>query len=79
MIDAFSRGCPPHGGIAPGFERFLMLFLDEPSLREVVPFPKNQKCEDLLVGALSFVDEDQLRELWIELDLPAAAVDQQAS
>jgi aspartyl-tRNA synthetase len=63
MIEAFELGCPPHGGIAPGFERLLMLFTGATPLREVVPFPKNQSCQDLMVGAPSEVDEVTLREL----------------
>lgn len=67
MIQAFRYGCPPHGGIAPGFERLLMFYKGETSLREVVPFPKNQKCQDLMVNAPSQVDPAQLKELHLEM------------
>jgi aspartyl-tRNA synthetase len=65
MITAFRNGCPPHGGIAPGLERLLMMLTGTPALRDVVPFPKNQKCQDLLVGAPGPVDPTLLRELGI--------------
>lgn len=67
MIEAFALGCPPHGGIAPGFDRLLMLFTGESVLREIVPFPKNQSCQDLLVRAPSSVDPEVLRELGLQL------------
>jgi len=70
MIKAFELGTPPHGGFAPGFERLLMIFLGEESIREVIPFPKNQKCLDLLVNAPNEVSEAQLRELSISIKKP---------
>lgn len=68
MIEAFRNGTPPHGGIAPGFERLLMLFKGATSIREVVPFPKNQRCQDLLVGSPSPVEPGRLRELGLQLN-----------
>jgi aspartyl-tRNA synthetase len=65
MIRMYEYGAPPHGGIAPGIERLLMLFLGETSIREVIPFPKNQKCEDVMVNAPSELPAEQLRELGI--------------
>ncbi len=63
MIRAFKYGAPPHGGIAPGIDRIVMLLSDAPNLREVIAFPMNQQAEDLLMGAPAYVDEKQLREL----------------
>jgi aspartyl-tRNA synthetase len=70
MIQAFRYGTPPHGGMAPGVDRTIMIFLEEPNIREVVAFPKNQKCQDLLVNAPSFVRKKQLDELHIKLNPP---------
>lgn len=67
MIKAFQFGSPPHGGIAPGLERLLMFFTSEESIREVIPFPKNQKCQDVMINAPGTVSETQLRELNIKL------------
>ncbi len=67
MIRAFRFGAPPHGGLAPGVDRILMLLANEPNIREVIAFPMNQKAEDLLMGAPSAVTLKQLRELNIEL------------
>lgn len=67
MIKAFKFGAPPHGGIAPGVDRMVMLIADEPNIREVIAFPMNQKAEDLLMNAPSTVETKQLRELNIEL------------
>jgi aspartyl-tRNA synthetase len=63
MINAFKFGAPPHGGSAPGIDRMVMLLAGEPNIREVVLFPMNQKAEDLMMGAPSFVSAKQLREL----------------
>ena len=63
---------PPHGGIAPGVDRIVMLLCNEPNIREVVLFPMNQQAEDLLMGAPSEVGPKQLRELHIRLNLPEA-------
>jgi aspartyl-tRNA synthetase len=70
MLRALSYGAPPHGGIAPGVDRIVMLLCGEENLREVVPFPMNQRAEDLLMGAPSEVTMKQLRELHIRLSLP---------
>jgi aspartyl-tRNA synthetase len=70
MLRALSLGAPPHGGIAPGIDRIVMLLCGEENLREVVPFPMNQRAEDLLMGAPSEVSPKQLKELHIKLDLP---------
>jgi aspartyl-tRNA synthetase len=70
MYRAFQYGAPPHGGIAPGVDRIVMLLCNEPNIREVVPFPMNQQAEDLLMGAPSEATPNQLRELHIRLNLP---------
>jgi len=70
MLQALSLGAPPHGGIAPGIDRIVMLLAGEENLREVVLFPMNQRAEDLMMGAPSEVTAKQLRELHIRLDLP---------
>ena len=70
MINAFRYGCPPHGGMAPGVERTIMIFLNEPNIREVVAFPKNQHCQDLLVNCPSPVSDAQLEELLLTINLP---------
>ena len=72
MYRAFQYGAPPHGGIAPGVDRIVMLLCNEPNIREVVLFPMNQQAEDLLMGAPSEVGLKQLRELHIRLNLPEA-------
>ncbi len=70
MLHALRYGAPPHGGIAPGIDRIVMLLCGEENLREVVLFPMNQQAEDLLMGAPSEVTPKQLRELHIRLALP---------
>jgi aspartyl-tRNA synthetase len=70
MLRALSLGAPPHGGIAPGIDRIVMLLCGEENLREVVLFPMNQRAEDLLMGAPSEVTQKQLRELNIRVALP---------
>ena len=67
MINAFKYGAPPHGGSAPGVDRIVMLLADEPNIREVILFPMNQRAEDLMMGAPSYVSEKQLRELRIAI------------
>ena len=69
MINAFKFGAPPHGGIAPGIDRMVMLIADEPNIREVILFPMNGKAEDLMMGAPSEVDDSALRELHIRKSL----------
>jgi aspartyl-tRNA synthetase len=70
MLHALSLGAPPHGGIAPGIDRIVMLLAGEENLREVVLFPMNQRAEDLMMGAPSEATAKQLKELSIRLDLP---------
>ena len=65
MLNAFKYGAPPHGGLAPGVDRMVMLLADEPNIREVILFPMNQKAEDLMMKAPSDVSPKQLRELHI--------------
>ena len=67
MLNAFRHGAPPHGGLAPGIDRIVMLLAQEPNLREVIAFPMTQNAEDLLMGAPSAVSEKQLRELHIRV------------
>jgi len=63
MINALSYGAPPHGGIAPGIDRIVMLLADEKNIREVTMFPMNQNAQDLMMNAPSIVSENQLKEL----------------
>ncbi|WP_129630137.1 aspartate--tRNA ligase [Candidatus Oscillochloris fontis] len=67
MLEAFEYGAPPHGGIAPGIDRIVMLLADESTIREVMAFPKTQQAADLMTNAPSEVDERQLKELHITL------------
>ncbi|MDG1996138.1 MAG: aspartate--tRNA ligase, partial [Emcibacteraceae bacterium] len=70
MLNALKFGAPPHGGIAPGVDRMVMLLADEPNIREVIVFPMNQKAEDLMMNAPSAVDMKQLRELHLRTVVP---------
>ena len=63
MINALSYGAPPHGGIAPGIDRIVMLLANEKNIREVTMFPMNQNAQDLLMNAPSTISDDQLKEL----------------
>ena len=67
MLEAFEYGAPPHGGIAPGIDRIVMILAEESSIREVMAFPKTQQATDLMTAAPSAVDERQLKELHIAL------------
>jgi aspartyl-tRNA synthetase len=73
MLRAFRLGAPPHGGIAPGVDRIVMLLADEPNIRETIAFPLNGNAQDLMMGAPSVLDETRLRELNIQLRKPVAA------
>jgi aspartyl-tRNA synthetase len=70
MINAFRLGAPPHGGIAPGVDRMIMLLADEPNIREVTAFPMSQKAQDLMMNAPRPVTDKQLNELHIRVALP---------
>jgi aspartyl-tRNA synthetase len=70
MINAFRLGAPPHGGIAPGIDRIVMLLAGESNIREVIAFPMNQRAQDLMMNAPGPVTERQLRELHIRVVLP---------
>lgn len=63
MVRALHYGAPPHGDIAPGVDRIVMLLADEPNIRETIAFPLNQNAQDLLMGAPTEVSEDRLKEL----------------
>ncbi|WP_116212771.1 aspartate--tRNA ligase [Streptomyces olivoreticuli] len=73
MLRAFKFGAPPHGGIAPGVDRIVMLLADEPNIRETIAFPLNGNAQDLLMGAPSEVDESRLKELHLSLRKPQPA------
>tara|TARA_B100000427_G_C15008722_1_gene377306 strand:- start:120 stop:527 length:408 start_codon:yes stop_codon:yes gene_type:complete len=67
MINALSYGAPPHGGIAPGIDRIVMLLSNEKNIREVTLFPMNQNAQDLMMNSPSEVSEEQLKELNLSL------------
>ena len=73
MLNAFRYGAPPHGGLAPGIDRIVMLLAGQTAIREVIAFPMNQQGQDLLMSAPSVVDERQLKELHIRPALPLKA------
>jgi len=69
LLEAFEYGAPPHGGMAPGIDRLVMIFAGEPNIREVIAFPKNQAGRDLMADAPSPASDKQLAELQLKLDL----------
>ncbi|MDQ4003967.1 MAG: aspartate--tRNA ligase [Actinomycetota bacterium] len=71
MLEAFRYGAPPHGGIAPGVDRLIMLLRDEPNIREVIAFPKTQAARDEMMDAPGPVTEEQLKELHLKIISPA--------
>ncbi len=70
MLEAFEYGAPPHGGMAPGIDRLVMVLRGEPNIREVMAFPKTGDAEDLLMGAPALVTDKELKDIHIKLDLP---------
>jgi aspartyl-tRNA synthetase len=70
MLNAFRYGAPPHGGLAPGIDRIVMLLAGQQAIREVIAFPLNQQGEDLLMNAPAPVSERQLKELHVRLQPP---------
>jgi len=70
LMHAFKFGAPPHGGLAPGIDRIVMLLADEPNIREIICFPMNQQAQDLMMGAPAPADPAHLKELHIRVALP---------
>ena len=66
-MTAFKYGCPPHGGMAPGIDRMIMLIKDEPNLREVQAFPTSASGQDFMMGSPSELTEQQLREIHVKI------------
>jgi aspartyl-tRNA synthetase len=70
MLNAFRHGAPPHGGLAPGIDRIVMLLAGQTAIREVIAFPLNQQGQDLMMNAPSEVSDKQLKDLHIRLAPP---------
>ena len=70
MLRAFRFGAPPHGGLAPGIDRIVMLIANEPNIREITLFPMNQQAQDLMMEAPNTVGAQQLKDLHLRLALP---------
>jgi aspartyl-tRNA synthetase len=70
LLDAFEYGVPPHGGIAPGIDRIVMMLAGTENIRDVIAFPKTQSHQDLMLGSPSPVDAEQLKELHIQVSPP---------
>ena len=67
MINAFKHGAPPHGGIAPGIDRIVMLLANEKNIREVIMFPLNQNAQDLMMNAPNEIDSELLKDLGLKV------------
>ena len=70
MYNAFTYGAPPHGGIAPGVDRMIMLIAGEESIREIIPFPMNKNAQDIMMDAPATVDQKQLDDVHIAIVMP---------
>ena len=70
MLNAFKYGAPPHGGLAPGIDRIVMILADAENIRDVTLFPMNQKAEDLMMQAPATVDDQQLKDVHIKVQMP---------
>jgi aspartyl-tRNA synthetase len=79
MLNAMKFGAPPHGGLAFGLDRIVMLLADEPNLREIYAFVMNGQYEDQMMSAPSMVDADQLKDLHLKLSLPKKAMNDKAA
>ena len=75
MLNAFRYGAPPHGGIAPGIDRIVMLIAGEPNLREIVAFPMTQNAQDLMMAAPAVVPEQALKDVHIKIVMPPKKVE----
>jgi aspartyl-tRNA synthetase len=77
MINAFKLGAPPHGGIAPGVDRIVMLLAGEPNIREVIAFPFNQQAQDLMMNAPAEANSEQLKELHLKVVMPEKKIEKE--